>query len=138
MNFGFVTVQEKYRSLLWLEKPDAEELTDEQAIAFSIEKWETIAEEHRRLLETRENFIVCSGACKTCALCMKYAPSCGGCPIQRVTGMSSCWGTPHHDYELHPSVETAELEAQFLRELLENPESWKDEEWLNERGLSST
>ncbi len=86
--------------------------TKAQALAISIQKWETVVR-LRQLGLTVED-----GAGVTCALCRKYnKKTCDGCPVKERTGLDGCSRTPYTRYTRRPSVQQAQAELAFLRSL---------------------
>ncbi len=87
-----------------------------EALALSIEKWETIA-----LCNKAENRIIRDGCAMTCGLCMLYPGyDCAGCPVADA-GHVMCSGTPYFRYivtsTVEDAVEAAEAEVAFLKSL---------------------
>ena len=66
-----------------------------EALELSIRKWRFIQANHKIVDE--------DGGTRTCGLCMLYYHNrekarCEGCPVAAVTRMTTCIGSPYHDY----------------------------------------
>lgn len=102
-----------------------EEMTKNQALLFSIEKWKALAHFVEDGAYPRD------GGLTTCALCVKFHSGeikptpCSDCPIMQATGQGACAGTPYDDYcharedrDRTGMLEAAYAEIEFLEELL--------------------
>lgn len=100
------------------------EVTSENALDLSIEKWETIvgwAEKGNHLI-----YLLIDGP-GTCGLCrMYYADGCRDCPVALYSGNKHCNGTPLDDFDNSrddgddkKALEAAKSELAFLRRLKE-------------------
>jgi hypothetical protein len=112
------------------------DMDTEQALLYSIQKWETIEKEH---LEKGIDFPV-GGQSETCALCYLYDDqrssvglrNCEGCPVvDDDPDRRACRKTPFGSYicakDRRELAQCAHDEAEFLRSLLDRMRS-KDEE----------
>lgn len=94
------------------------ELTKEQALEMSIQKWASIEKfikQGKRVFNDRGP--------RTCALCGLYRDAdCEGCPVEERTGQKCCDGTPYEElgYKMfsHPmELEMVSEELEFLKSL---------------------
>lgn len=105
---------------LELSKELPEDMTTEQALLLSIEKWKMIA------VFVEAGIYVNDGGLDTCALCHKFRhEACKGCPVA-MAGAFGCGGTPYDAYnealEHEDDVrmlEAAQAEVEFLEDLME-------------------
>jgi hypothetical protein len=103
-------------------RPSVVIVTEKQAIALSIEKWQLIVR-FRRLFARRP---LDGRGAMTCGLCLLYKDECTRkgrsgrvrCPVYRASGYSQCVATPY-SRACH-ALWFAELEVLFLKALVPN------------------
>ena len=95
---------------------DYPEVTEKNALALSIKKWQFIV---AWLKEAKKQ--VWDGCYSTCALCRNSDSECTGCLVAQRTGEQGCEGTPYWDYatskNLSKAMEAAKAELAFLKSL---------------------
>ena len=101
--------------------------TEEEALEFSIQKWEFLLEQYKK----RKYSYIYNGGASTCALCSLYMNrkskgiDCKKCQVYKKTGDEGCMYTPYEDYkqfgravcEWKAKVECCKKEIEFLQSL---------------------
>ena len=85
-------------------------VTNENALALSINKWEFIV---WYIEGGFDPSLVDCGGWPTCALCLNFR-TCGKCPIG-MDGYWACTGTPYELFAQSPTLENARAELEFLK-----------------------
>lgn len=95
------------------------DMTVDQALDWSVEKWEAVV---KYIEET--GISVEDGGRKTCPLCdMFWHVECVGCPIPEVADAGGCDNTPYEQYThygiVEDAIEIAREELKFLKGIRE-------------------
>ena len=102
----------------------AQNLTDREAIQFSIKKFRKIKEIAEKLPPEMNLYPdLGGGTCPLCALYFNQHAKCEGCPVFESTGLNGCEGTPYVDQIYKAStaggyVTACQAEIEFLEGLL--------------------
>lgn len=109
-----------YSLVIEMDEEVAQSLTTEQAIKFSVQKFEKSLKVIQGL-DDEEEFFPRFGV-TTCPLCAKFwryyenGPSCDGCPIKKFTGMNGCVDTPY-DSEIQTAEDVYDYKVAIAHEI---------------------